>query len=85
MPLCGLDTGYVDIDVDGTLGRRTTFNHFVFPREIGGLPFLDIAVDGRTHLLTTKNVADVENANQIHYWGHYPVADVEYEIKSPVS
>lgn len=27
----------------------------------------------------------VELAREIHYWGHYPVADLEYETDSPVS
>jgi len=27
---------------------------------------------------------DVEPAREIHYWGHYPVADLEYETDAPV-
>jgi uncharacterized protein (DUF608 family) len=27
----------------------------------------------------------IENAKQIHYWGHYPVADLEYETTAPIS
>jgi uncharacterized protein (DUF608 family) len=27
----------------------------------------------------------VKTAKEIHYWGHYPVADLEYEIDAPVS
>ena len=27
----------------------------------------------------------VQTAKEIHYWGHYPVADLEYEIDAPVS
>ena len=27
----------------------------------------------------------VEKAREIHYWGHYPVADLEYETSAPVS
>ena len=26
----------------------------------------------------------VKTAKQIHYWGHYPVADVEFETDAPV-
>ena len=26
-----------------------------------------------------------KNAREIHYWGHYPVVDMEYEIDAPVS
>jgi uncharacterized protein (DUF608 family) len=27
---------------------------------------------------------DILNAEEIYYWGHYPVADVEYQISAPV-
>ena len=30
-------------------------------------------------------IEGVECAKEIHYWGHYPVADLEYEIDVPVS
>jgi len=30
-------------------------------------------------------VQDVSFAREIHYWGHYPVADLEYETDAPVS
>jgi uncharacterized protein (DUF608 family) len=85
MPLGAIGTGYVNLDTDGTLGRCTLFNSFVPPREIGGIPFLGLAVGGRTWVLTLKRIEGVENASQIHYWGHYPVADLEYETDAPVS
>jgi len=31
------------------------------------------------------NLEGVQTAKEIHYWGHYPVADLEYEIDAPVS
>ena len=30
-------------------------------------------------------IEGVETARDIHYWGHYPIADMEYEIDSPLS
>ncbi len=27
----------------------------------------------------------VKTANEVHYWGHYPVADIEFETDAPVS
>ncbi|MBI4585613.1 MAG: hypothetical protein HY717_16485 [Planctomycetes bacterium] len=30
-------------------------------------------------------LTSVESAREIHYWGHYPVADLEYETDAPVS
>lgn len=35
--------------------------------------FMDLKLDG------------VKIAKEIHYWGHYPIADLEYEIDSPVN
>jgi len=35
--------------------------------------FLDLKLEG------------VQMAKEIHYWGHYPVADLEYETNAPVS
>ena len=49
------------------------------------LPFLGLAVGGKTWLLSLKDVEGVERARQINYWGHYPVADLEYESDAPVS
>ena len=31
------------------------------------------------------NLDGVETPDEIHYWGHYPVADIEYEMDAPVS
>jgi len=34
---------------------------------------------------TELNLKGVSTAKEIHYWGHYPVADLEYETDAPVS
>lgn len=31
------------------------------------------------------NLDGVETAREIHYWGHYPVADLEFETSAPIS
>jgi len=31
------------------------------------------------------NLDGIETAREIHYWGHYPVADLEYETSAPIS
>ncbi|MBI2842723.1 MAG: hypothetical protein HYX78_04925 [Armatimonadetes bacterium] len=49
------------------------------------LPFLGISVDGKTTVLSLKRVKGVQSARQIDYWGHYPVADMKFDTKSPVS
>jgi len=35
--------------------------------------------------LTELTLEGVDTAKEIHYWGHYPVADLEYETDAPVS
>ena len=48
------------------------------------LPFLGLTIGGETHLLSLEATAGVRTAKQIHYWGHYPVADLQYEIDAPL-
>jgi uncharacterized protein (DUF608 family) len=36
-------------------------------------------------VLSTLKLDGVKTAEQIHYWGHYPVADLEFETDAPVS
>jgi len=38
-----------------------------------------------TVMLPTMHIENVHFANEIHYWGHYPVADMEFESDAPVS
>jgi len=98
MPLGGIDTGGVDLEADGTLGFCTIFNSHVPRRGPLNLPFLGLFVDGRTWVLTTHRFKGVERlttwdlnppgdlniADRIEYWGHYPVADLEYVTSAPV-
>lgn len=36
-------------------------------------------------VLDELSLDGVKTANQIHYWGHYPVADLEFDTSAPVS
>lgn len=36
-------------------------------------------------VLQTLNLNNVRTAQKIHYWGHYPVVDIEFETDAPVS
>ena len=86
MPLGGVATGCVDIDTDGTFGYCTLFNSGVPTRGPMQYGFLGVSSGGRTWLLSSRVLPGMENANQIHYWGHYPVLDVEYELDdAPIS
>lgn len=110
MPLGGVATGCLDIDVAGVLGFETLF--VAFPRKPQlQLPFLGLCVDGKTTVLADRKHVDggtlmgcyepalkpdgwdttlvplegVQAAREIHYFGHYPVADIEYEIDAPIT
>ena len=124
VPIGGLATGCIDVDVRGTYGFSSIFNPvsdcpaaqgWRMPRKAPSMePILGLAVGTKTWVLADdaiitggelpvcqepffgRSVAktdrvkvakleDVEAAKQIHYWGHYPVADVEYETDAPVS
>ncbi len=86
MPLGGIGTGYLDIETNGTFGHSTLFNSGV-PVGWVGRPFLALRLPGggRTWILTTEKVLGLRNAQDILYWGHYPVADLEFVTDAPVS
>ncbi len=83
IPLGGIGTGCMDLNTEGTLGRASIFNTFVPPREINQ-PFLALVMEGKVWSLSTVAIPGAQSASQIHYWGHYPVADLEFETDSPV-
>ncbi len=83
LPLGGIGTGCMDINTDGTFGRASIFNSFVPPREINQ-PFLALSIGGKVWALSTIPVKGAHPASQIYYWGHYPVADLEFENGSPI-
>lgn len=84
LPLGGIGTGCIDLDTDGTLGRCSIFNSFVPPRLLN-TPFLGLVLGEQVHGLSTTRLTGVNAAKQIHYWGHYPVADLELDLDAPIS
>lgn len=99
VPLGGIGTGYVSIDLDGNIGEWTIFNNLVNPAcgiptktipELVPIPrqihksFLGLCVKDRTWILSLHSVGKTENVGNIHYWGHYPVADLEYGLDGPI-
>src|SRR5579864_1826198 len=87
VPLGSIGTGCIDLDTDGTFGYCSIFNSFVPPRGKLHLPFLGLKVGTKTWVLATRYTSEIEKveaAQEIHYWGHYPVADLEYETTAPV-
>ena len=126
VPLGGISTGCIDLDVKGVYGFNSIFNGWSnWPHEIAVegsrmarkpptlQPLLGLAVGGETWVLTTEEILKggdiaycrdpnfklsrfnphvktlplqgVRAAKEIHYWGHYPIADLEFEIDAPVS
>lgn len=109
VPLGGIGTGCLDIEVSGVLGFETLFNQF--PRRPQLLtPFLGMTAGGKSYVLSDRKYIDggtmlgcveptadpepsrstlvkfdgVESVNKIHYFGHFPIVDIEYEIEGPV-
>src|ERR1017187_4788151 len=85
MPLGSVGTGRIDLQTDGTFGFCTAFNSYCPQRSLSNLPFLGMSVGNQLWLLSNVNGTYGEyvfNAFQIptevHYWGHYPVADLEF-------
>jgi uncharacterized protein (DUF608 family) len=84
VPLGGIGTGCVDVKRNGHFGRSSLFNSFAPPRDLN-LPFAAICVRRNVYCLETEISQGTEMCQRIHYWGHYPVADIEYELNAPVS
>ncbi|MFH1008289.1 MAG: GH116 family glycosyl-hydrolase [Candidatus Latescibacterota bacterium] len=109
VPLGGVATGCLDVEVGGVLGFESMF--VAFPRRPQlQLPFLGISVHGKTTVLahrkyieggtltgcsepalkpegweaTLTKLEDVQAAREIHYFGHYPMIDMEYETDLPI-
>jgi uncharacterized protein (DUF608 family) len=92
MPLGAMDTGRIDLQTDGTLGYCTAFNSIVPQRGPLDVPFLGMNVGNQKWLLCQPPgtsgeymFAGMQTPSDIHYWGHYPMADMEFEMPgSPV-
>jgi uncharacterized protein (DUF608 family) len=83
MPLGGVATGCMDIDTNGSFGFFNLFNSGVPTRGPIEHEFLGIASGDRCWVLTTRDMTGVETPSDIHYWGHFPVADLEYDLDAP--
>ncbi|MFX0102321.1 MAG: GH116 family glycosyl-hydrolase, partial [Candidatus Hodarchaeota archaeon] len=97
VPLGGVGTGCIDIECDGTLGYSTIFNS-LWPRAGPlNLPFLGISIGRESWILSTKSIhgaiegvanqfneSITKSMDEIFYFGHYPVADLEYTSSCPL-
>ena len=98
MPLGGISTGCVDLETNGTLGYCSIFNSHVPRRGPLNLPFLGFSVGSESWVLTSqklkgyplggpgkRKIRRAQSMRAIQYWGHYPVADLEYVTDAPIS
>ena len=90
VPIGTVDTGCIDLDTDGLFGYCSMFGAFAPPRGPLAQPFLGMNIGRESWVFAlasarTQQLEKVGKATEIHYWGHYPVADLEYESSSPVS
>lgn len=98
VPLGGVDTGCTDIETNGTLGFTSIFNSLMPRRGPLNIPFLGVSVGHESWVLSTQRLAcDVDGTplnlsrrkakavDGIDYWGHYPVADLEYVVDCPLN
>jgi uncharacterized protein (DUF608 family) len=84
MPLGGIGTGFITVETNGTWGQTSLFNSGVPVVGPLRLPFLGLSVGERTWILTLNETVGTGNAKDIHYWGHYPILDIEYETTAPI-
>jgi non-lysosomal glucosylceramidase len=92
MPLGGIDTGRIDLQTDGTFGFCTIYNSICPQRGPLNLPFLGMSVSNQLWLLSESigtygeyMFSGFQTPSEIRYWGHYPVADLEFDMPgSPV-
>ena len=82
MPLGGIGTGYVCLDPEGRLGKCSLFNHYPAPMALGK-PFLSLATGDKTFVAATP-LDGVGDARAVHYFGHFPIADLRYEFDLPL-
>ena len=93
MPLGSIGTGRIDLKPNGTFGYCTIFNSVVPQRGPLDIPFLGMSVADQLWLLSQPRTtygeymfSGLQTPTEIHYWGHYPAADMEFDMPgSPVN
>ncbi|MCX5757926.1 MAG: GH116 family glycosyl-hydrolase, partial [Candidatus Hydrogenedentes bacterium] len=83
MPLGGVGTGYLCVDTDGRFGKASIFNRYPAPMVIGQ-PFLSVKIGEREYVVAMPKDG-VGDAKAVHYFGHFPIADVRFEFDAPFS
>jgi len=84
MPIGAVDSGCADLELDATLGYMTVYNSHVPRRGKTNLPFLGLSVGDKSWVLSTRKFEGAQSATHIEYWGHFPIADLEFKTGAPV-
>ncbi len=85
MPLGGLGTGCIDLETTGLIGYVSAFNSLSPRRGPLNVPLLGVKLQDQTHILAAAGMAGAKPATGVRYWGHYPIADMEFELDAPLS
>lgn len=84
MPLGGPDTGCIDLDTNGLWGYVTAFNSLAPRRGPLNVPALGFTVGRTAYVCSSQGMPGVAPAKTSRYWGHYPIADIEFGFEGPV-
>jgi uncharacterized protein (DUF608 family) len=84
MPLGGIDTGCLDLEATGMLGLLSIFNSLAPRRGPLLRPFLGLRLGADVHVLAAHAMPGLKAPKRIEYWGHYPIADVEFDLDAPL-
>jgi len=79
--LGGLGTGFIELTGTGLFGETSMFNKFVRPQNLNWPPFT-LRIGNKTCVLSL-NQPD-RHTKRIHYWGHFPFAELEYKTDLPL-
>ena len=87
MPLGSIDMGRLNLETNGRLGYCTIYNSYCPQRGPLDAPFLALTVGKQAWLLSSDQGTyggfmfnGIQLPTEIDYWGHYPIADLEFEM-----
>jgi uncharacterized protein (DUF608 family) len=74
LPLGALGTGFIDLSSNVTFGDATTENTWLHPKPSGPKSGFDLTIGDKVTALRAESGATLPT----RFWGHFPVADVDF-------